>query len=105
MAAPAASSSSTPPKPSNAAMLPAATASHGEAAAARDLIARFLDKDPKTRLGSRRGAADVKAHPFFKGINLALLRSSAPPVVPPRAALHQQCGKASPDVHNLFDQF
>ncbi|XP_051179307.1 protein kinase PINOID [Lolium perenne] len=85
--------------------LPAATASHGDAAAARDLIARLLDKDPKARLGSRRGAADVKAHPFFRGLNFALLRSSAPPVVPPRAALHQQCGKASPDVHNLFDQF
>uniref|UniRef100_A0ACD5X5G8 Uncharacterized protein n=1 Tax=Avena sativa TaxID=4498 RepID=A0ACD5X5G8_AVESA len=85
--------------------LSTATASHGEAAAARDLIARLLDKDPKARLGSRRGAADVKAHPFFKGLNFALLRSSAPPVVPPRAALHQQYGKASPDVQQLFDQF
>ncbi|KAM0863170.1 hypothetical protein ACQ4PT_044786 [Festuca glaucescens] len=85
--------------------LPPATASHGDAAAARDLIARLLDKDPKARLGSRRGAANVKAHPFFRGLNFALLRSSVPPVVPPRAALHQQCGKASPDVHNLFDQF
>ncbi|CAL4905085.1 unnamed protein product [Urochloa decumbens] len=53
-----------------------------DAAAARDLIARLLDKDPDRRLGSRRGAADVKAHPFFKGLNFALLRSSRPPVVP-----------------------
>ncbi|CAN6361861.1 unnamed protein product [Urochloa humidicola] len=53
-----------------------------EAAAARDLIERLLDKDPDRRLGSRRGAADVKAHPFFKGLNFALLRSSRPPVVP-----------------------
>ncbi|CAM0875742.1 unnamed protein product [Alopecurus aequalis] len=82
-----------------------ATASHGEAAAARDLIAQLLNKDPSARLGSRRGAADVKAHPFFKGLNFALLRSSAPPVVPPKAALHQQCGKASPDVQQMFDQF
>lgn len=80
-----------------------------EAAAARDLISRLLDKDPRTRLGSRRGAADVKAHPFFRGLNFALLRSSTPPVVPPPAALHQHCStKAaapSPDVQQLFDQF
>ncbi|XP_066359693.1 protein kinase PINOID-like [Miscanthus floridulus] len=46
------------------------------------LIARLLAKDPRQRLGSRRGAADVKAHPFFRGLNFALLRSSRPPVVP-----------------------
>ncbi|XP_010923729.1 protein kinase PINOID [Elaeis guineensis] len=50
--------------------------------AARDLISGLLVKDPASRLGSRRGAADVKAHPFFKGLNLALLRSSRPPVIP-----------------------
>ena len=49
---------------------------------ARDLIERLLAKDPRQRLGSRRGAADVKAHPFFRGLNFALLRSSRPPVVP-----------------------
>ncbi|KAF8762919.1 hypothetical protein HU200_008765 [Digitaria exilis] len=52
------------------------------AAAARDLIARLLVKDPRDRLGSRRGAADVKGHAFFRGLNFALLRSSRPPVVP-----------------------
>nr|CAD1841521.1 unnamed protein product [Ananas comosus var. bracteatus] len=51
-------------------------------AAARDLIARLLVKDPTARLGSRRGAADVKSHPFFKGLNFALLRTHRPPVVP-----------------------
>ncbi|KAJ3685842.1 hypothetical protein LUZ61_015006 [Rhynchospora tenuis] len=50
--------------------------------AARDLIAGLLVKDPVSRLGSRRGAADVKAHSFFKGINFALLRSYRPPIVP-----------------------
>ncbi|KAM0937260.1 putative protein kinase AGC-RSK-2 family [Dioscorea sansibarensis] len=48
----------------------------------RDLISRLLVKDPSQRLGSRRGAADVKAHPFFKGLNFALLRSYRPPVIP-----------------------
>ncbi|CAN6323197.1 unnamed protein product [Urochloa humidicola] len=73
----------------------------GEDAAARDLIARLLDKDPRTRLGSRRGAADVKAHAFFKGLNMALLRSSPPPVVPPPAG----CGGKAADVPQLFDHF
>ncbi|XP_062213355.1 protein kinase PINOID-like [Phragmites australis] len=82
---------------------PASEPRGGGDAAERDLIGRLLDKDPRTRLGSRRGAADVKAHGFFKGLNFALLRSSAPPVVPPPAALHR-CDKAA-DVQQLFDHF
>ncbi|CAN6291820.1 unnamed protein product [Urochloa humidicola] len=86
---------------------PRANGGVGDDAAARDLIARLLDKDPRTRLGSRRGAADVKAHAFFKGLNLALLRSSPPPVVPPpaAAALHRCGDKAAADVPQLFDHF
>ncbi|KAK0579472.1 hypothetical protein LWI29_026780 [Acer saccharum] len=49
---------------------------------ARDLISGLLNKDPSRRLGSRRGAADVKTHPFFKGLNFALVRSVAPPEIP-----------------------
>ncbi|KAK2384526.1 serine/threonine-protein kinase D6PKL1 [Trifolium repens] len=49
---------------------------------ARDLISGLLNKDPAQRLGSKRGAADVKKHPFFKGINLALIRMLMPPEVP-----------------------
>lgn len=59
---------------------------------------------PRSRLGSRRGAADVKSHAFFKGLNFALLRSSAPPVVPPPAVAAAQCSKAA-DVPQLFDLF
>lgn len=51
-------------------------------AAARELIAALLVKEPAGRLGSRLGAAEVKAHHFFKGINLALMRSCRPPVIP-----------------------
>lgn len=87
---------------------PSGSGSCGPAdAAARDLIARLLSKDPAARLGSRRGAADVKAHPFFRGLNLALLRSSRPPVVP-GAALHrsQSCKAAPPKRdHARFDLF
>ncbi|KAM0872032.1 hypothetical protein ACQ4PT_038990 [Festuca glaucescens] len=76
-------------------------------AAARDLITRLLDKDPAARLGSLRGAADVKAHPFFKNLNFALLRSSRPPVVP-GAPMHrsQSCkAPASRKPDTRFDLF
>ncbi|CAN6480317.1 unnamed protein product [Victoria cruziana] len=52
-------------------------------AAVRDLIARLLVKDPDRRMGSTRGAAQVKQHPFFHGVNWALLRCGAPPNIPP----------------------
>ncbi|KAF3781539.1 Phototropin-1B [Nymphaea thermarum] len=52
-------------------------------AAVRDLIARLLVKDPARRMGSTRGAAQVKQHPFFHGVNWALLRCGAPPNIPP----------------------
>ncbi|KAI4371817.1 hypothetical protein MLD38_010121 [Melastoma candidum] len=51
-------------------------------ARARDLISGLLCKDPAMRLGSRRGATDIKKHPFFKGLNFALVRSLKPPEVP-----------------------
>ncbi|XAR72519.1 Non-specific serine/threonine protein kinase [Bertholletia excelsa] len=49
---------------------------------ARDLISGLLVKDPAGRIGARRGAAEVKIHPFFKGLNFALVRSRAPPDIP-----------------------
>ncbi|CAL0325074.1 unnamed protein product [Lupinus luteus] len=49
---------------------------------ARDLICGLLNKEPDQRLGSKRGAAEVKKHPFFKGINMALIRTLTPPEVP-----------------------
>ncbi|KAK8963930.1 Protein kinase PINOID [Platanthera guangdongensis] len=59
------------------------TASSGtDTTAVRDLIAGLLIRDPAARLGSRRGAADIKLHRFFRGLNLALLRSCKPPLVP-----------------------
>ncbi|KAK4770925.1 hypothetical protein SAY87_031457 [Trapa incisa] len=49
---------------------------------ARDLISGLLCKDPAKRLGSKRGSAEVKNHPFFKGLNFALIRSLTPPEMP-----------------------
>ncbi|KAM6542213.1 hypothetical protein CsatB_006660 [Cannabis sativa] len=43
---------------------------------ARELITALLVKDPIKRLGAKYGATEVKKHPFFKGLNFALIRSS-----------------------------
>ncbi|EPS68752.1 hypothetical protein M569_06017, partial [Genlisea aurea] len=50
--------------------------------ASRDLIRKLLVKEPANRLGVRRGAAEIKQHPFFEGVNWALIRCSTPPEVP-----------------------
>ncbi|URD79975.1 IPP transferase [Musa troglodytarum] len=49
---------------------------------ARDLIRSLLVKEPEGRLGSVTGAAEIKQHPFFEGLNWALIRSAAPPETP-----------------------
>ncbi|TVU49046.1 hypothetical protein EJB05_00337, partial [Eragrostis curvula] len=75
-------------------------------AAARDLVAALLAKDPAARLGSRRGAADVKAHPFFRGLNFALLRSARPPVVPGASpAMHRSKSCTAAPAAKRFEFF
>ncbi|KAG8374142.1 hypothetical protein BUALT_Bualt11G0100100 [Buddleja alternifolia] len=49
---------------------------------ARDLIRGLLVKDPENRLGTETGAAEIKRHPFFEGLNWALIRCAAPPQIP-----------------------
>ncbi|XP_061359406.1 serine/threonine-protein kinase D6PKL1-like [Gastrolobium bilobum] len=49
---------------------------------ARDLIRRLLIKDPERRFGSVKGAAEIKQHSFFEGLNWALIRCAAPPELP-----------------------
>ncbi|XP_072981525.1 serine/threonine-protein kinase KIPK2-like [Typha angustifolia] len=51
---------------------------------ARDLIRGLLVKEPENRLGSIRGAAEIKQHQFFDGLNWALIRCAAPPETPRR---------------------
>ncbi|KAI8978105.1 kinase-like domain-containing protein [Pilobolus umbonatus] len=48
----------------------------------KNLIRKLLHKEENKRLGSRAGASDIKAHPFFKNINFALLRHCTPPITP-----------------------
>ncbi|KAJ4900995.1 Serine/threonine-protein kinase D6PKL3 [Raphanus sativus] len=50
--------------------------------AARDLIRGLLVKEPQHRLAYRRGATEIKQHPFFQSINWALIRCTNPPQVP-----------------------
>ncbi|KAK9322876.1 kinase-like domain-containing protein [Lipomyces orientalis] len=48
----------------------------------KSLIRKLLCKDENRRLGSRAGASDIKAHPFFKTTQWALLRNMTPPMIP-----------------------
>lgn len=43
---------------------------------------KLLKKDEKKRLGSKRGASDIKEHPWFKSVSWALLRHQTPPIIP-----------------------
>lgn len=47
-----------------------------------DLMRLLLIKDPKSRLGSVKGAAEIKQHAFFHGLNWALIRCAVPPELP-----------------------
>lgn len=46
---------------------------------AKTLIRDLLIRDPLKRLGSYRGANDIKNHPFFRGIKWPLIRNMTPP--------------------------
>jgi PAS domain S-box-containing protein len=48
----------------------------------KDLVTRLLVKDPSKRMGHIAGADEVKMHPWFHGIQWALVRNSAPPFIP-----------------------
>jgi len=49
-------------------------------AASIDILKRMIC-DAETRLG-RNGVEEIKAHPFFEGINWDALRDKTPPYVP-----------------------
>lgn len=49
---------------------------------ARDLVRGLLVKEPQHRLGFKRGATEIKQHPFFQGVNWALIRCTTPPEIP-----------------------
>nr|AML77989.1 putative LOV domain-containing protein [Angiopteris evecta] len=47
--------------------------------AARKFIHGLLHRDPANRLGSHKGATEIKQHAFFRGINWPLIRCMKPP--------------------------
>lgn len=57
---------------------------HGsnKASLCKSLIRKLLIKDENRRLGARAGASDIKAHPFFRTTQWALIRHMSPPIVP-----------------------
>ncbi|KAK9064746.1 hypothetical protein SSX86_016128 [Deinandra increscens subsp. villosa] len=54
--------------------------------AARDLIRGLLVKEPQHRLAYKRGATEIKQHPFFESVNWALIRCATPPDIPKPSA-------------------
>jgi len=48
----------------------------------KNLIKKLLCSDPKKRLGSEHGAADIKKHKLFDKINFTLIRNVVPPIIP-----------------------
>ena len=46
----------------------------------KDLLTKLLRRDPSQRLGTVGGAEEVKAHPFFKSVDWALLRWEQAPL-------------------------
>ncbi|KAL8248682.1 hypothetical protein R6Q59_005550 [Mikania micrantha] len=54
--------------------------------AARDLIRGLLVKEPQHRLAYKRGATEIKQHPFFQSVNWALIRCATPPDIPKQSA-------------------
>lgn len=48
----------------------------------KDLIKKLLNPDQKKRLGHKRGAVDLKSHPFFSGVNWDTIHLQLPPIVP-----------------------
>ena len=63
---------------------------------ARDLIRGLLAKEPQHRLGSKRGATEIKQHPFFEGVNWALIRCTTPPEIPKPSKVSEPLPKAAP---------
>lgn len=62
-------------------------------AIARDLIRGLLVKEPHKRIAYKRGATEIKQHPFFEGVNWALVRSAVPPSIPEPVDFAQYASK------------
>nr|AML76795.1 putative LOV domain-containing protein [Solanum ptychanthum] len=66
---------------------------------AKQLMYRLLHRDPKNRLGSREGANEIKQHPFFRGVNWALIRCMNPPKLDSAPFLGSEAEKEGKDIN------
>ncbi|KAL3325244.1 hypothetical protein AABB24_039041 [Solanum stoloniferum] len=66
---------------------------------AKQLMYRLLHRDPKNRLGSREGANEIKQHPFFRGVNWALIRCMNPPKLDSAPFLGTEAEKEGKDIN------
>ncbi|KAG8072219.1 hypothetical protein GUJ93_ZPchr0006g44105 [Zizania palustris] len=71
--------------------------------AARDLIRGLLVKEPQHRLAFKRGATEIKQHPFFEGVNWALIRCASPPEVPKPVEIERPPSKVPPSTSGTTD--
>lgn len=69
---------------------------------AKDLISQLLAKDPARRLGSLMGASAIRRHPFFQGVNWALLRCTPPPFIPPPFSRHLVSDQTCPEKMDYY---
>ena len=60
-----------------------------------DLLLRLTNKVQGDRLGSKNGADEIKAHPFFKSVNWEAVSKKAmkPPVVPDQMGSNSNINK------------
>ncbi|KAL5710710.1 Serine/threonine-protein kinase kipk1 [Ranunculus cassubicifolius] len=77
---------------------------------AKDLIRGLLVKEPENRLGSVKGATEIKQHPFFEGLNWALIRCAIPPELPKgydptEHMAHQKEESKCPEFKNTGEHF
>ncbi|MCO5602472.1 hypothetical protein L7F22_056604 [Adiantum nelumboides] len=72
---------------------------------AKSLIEGLLEKDPRKRVGSIKGATEIKQHPFFRGVNWALIRSTQPPQIPNSFRSFSTRSRTPPKAHSHFDYF
>ncbi|XP_050235878.1 serine/threonine-protein kinase D6PK-like [Mercurialis annua] len=75
---------------------------------ARNLMRGLLIKEPENRLGSAKGAAEIKQHAFFEGLNWALIRCAIPPEMPkfsPSTFPQNKDSTKSKEEHTNFEMF
>ncbi|XP_072969762.1 serine/threonine-protein kinase D6PK-like isoform X1 [Typha angustifolia] len=68
--------------------------------AARDLIRGLLVKEPQHRLAYKRGATEIRQHPFFEGVNWALIRCASPPEIPKQVVIERNPGPVASTSQN-----